>query len=361
MSRMKISTRVAVAIIERAMQSENVRDAIWYGAKEFFTQHHCQASTPGLQKLPGQYFHNGVSEPDATENKCPIFITARFRSGSTFLWNLLRNISSTTAYYEPLNENRWYMAASAAAGVDDTHIGVEDYRQEYAGMEALDRHFREEWSFRELYMDHTYYDPALFHYLTYLVEHAEGHPVLQFNRMDFRLPWLRANFPAAKIIHLYRHPRETWMSILSKAGSDIPLVGEWGHEYYKNLFYTYEWANDLKRVFSFLEHDASRHPYEIHYHLWRLSFNFGVYYSDYSLSYEELVEKFPMQLSKVLNIVGIEDADFGKMLKMNKGKAKYRWHEYASTDWFEEIEQRCEREQRAFFAGSGENRSIHLA
>ena len=39
-----------------------------------------------------------------------IFITGRFRSGSTLLWNLFRNTLGVTSYYEPLNERRWFDA-----------------------------------------------------------------------------------------------------------------------------------------------------------------------------------------------------------------------------------------------------------
>src|SRR5437763_16548303 len=38
----------------------------------------------------------------------PIFITGRFRSGSTLLWNIFRHIPGCTAYYEPLNERMWF-------------------------------------------------------------------------------------------------------------------------------------------------------------------------------------------------------------------------------------------------------------
>jgi hypothetical protein len=38
----------------------------------------------------------------------PIFITARFRTGSTLLWNAFRHVRGCTSYYEPLNERRWF-------------------------------------------------------------------------------------------------------------------------------------------------------------------------------------------------------------------------------------------------------------
>ena len=38
----------------------------------------------------------------------PIIITGRFRSGSTLLWNIFRDLPECTAYYEPFNERRWF-------------------------------------------------------------------------------------------------------------------------------------------------------------------------------------------------------------------------------------------------------------
>jgi hypothetical protein len=36
----------------------------------------------------------------------PVFVTGRFRSGSTLMWSLFRNVPGCTAFYEPLNERR---------------------------------------------------------------------------------------------------------------------------------------------------------------------------------------------------------------------------------------------------------------
>ena len=63
-------------------------------------------------------------------------------------------------------------------------------------------------------MDEDFWDPDLKRYVEILIERAPGRPVLQFNRIDFRLPWFRRHFPDAKIVHLYRHPRDQWCSAL---------------------------------------------------------------------------------------------------------------------------------------------------
>lgn len=63
----------------------------------------------------------------------PVFVTARFRTGSTLLWNIFRHVDDCTAYYEPLNERRWFDHSLRREWVDPTHTGVEDYWREYDG------------------------------------------------------------------------------------------------------------------------------------------------------------------------------------------------------------------------------------
>jgi hypothetical protein len=38
---------------------------------------------------------------DAPAGPAPIFVTGRFRSGTTLLWNIFRHIDGCTSYYEP--------------------------------------------------------------------------------------------------------------------------------------------------------------------------------------------------------------------------------------------------------------------
>jgi hypothetical protein len=54
-----------------------------------------------------------------------IIITGRFRSGSTLLWNLFRNLEGITAYYEPFNERRWFDPHTRGDRVDPTHKKVD--------------------------------------------------------------------------------------------------------------------------------------------------------------------------------------------------------------------------------------------
>jgi len=204
----------------------------------------------------------------------PIFISARFRSGSTFLWNIFRHIEQCTAYYEPLNEYKFFIDKNKPSKVNPSHLGVADYQREYSGLDHLDEFYKEHWIDTNLYMNNESYDPSLERYISGLVGHAKGTAVLQFNRMDFRLPWLRAHYPKAKILHMYRHPRQQWISVQGKKGYvavDYPYTGDEG----LFLFYTTVWCNDLKKHFPFLEPTLVSHPYALHYYLWKLSYLFG--------------------------------------------------------------------------------------
>src|SRR5262245_50341535 len=81
----------------------------------------------------------GQSPADAhvADRGRPIFITARFRTGSTLLWNIFRHVDGCTAYEEPLNERRWFDPAVRGVWVDRTHQGVSDYWSEYDGLSEL--------------------------------------------------------------------------------------------------------------------------------------------------------------------------------------------------------------------------------
>ena len=130
------------------------------------------------------------------------------------MWNLFRHVDGCTAYYEPLNERRWFDPATRGTNVDRTHRGVEDYWKEYEDLEVLGHYYREDWIGRALYMSASSWDPALTAYVKTLVRSARGRAVLQFNRIDFRLKWFRRTFPTAILVHLYRHPRDQWCSTL---------------------------------------------------------------------------------------------------------------------------------------------------
>ena len=277
-----------------------------------------------------------------TNHQPPIFITARFRSGSTLLWNIFRHVQGCTSFYEPLNERRWFDPATRGTRVDSTHLGVDDYWREYEGLEALGRWYREEWTSRRLFMDHHDWDAGLAEYIGALIAAAPQRAALQFNRVDFRLSWLRRHFPQATIVHLYRHPRDQWCSTLVDPARVPPTatVEEFAaHDGY----YLLSWARDLSYYFPFLDPRLASHPYELFYYLWRLSFMFGTRWAHASVSFEKLCASPSTEIPALMEAVGITRYSLPSLASLiERPDPNKTWTRYAAHDWFAAHERRCE-------------------
>ena len=278
-----------------------------------------------------------------------ILITGRFRSGSTLLWNLFRHVEGVTSYYEPLNERRWFDPALRGDRTDATHLHVSDYWKEYDGLQVLGDYYREEWIGRNLCMGPDAWDPDLKRYVEILVERAPGRPALQFNRIDFRLPWFRRNFPNAKIVHLYRHPRDQWCSSLMDVRC-FPCDGKMSDFAAHDKFYLLTWAADLKYQFPFLNPAGVRHPYELFYYIWKLSYLYGRRYAHYSLAFEDLVADPETRLCELFRVAGVRQFDVGKLKDLVARPALGKWKEYAEDEWFRRQEEVCETVLAEFFA-----------
>jgi hypothetical protein len=74
----------------------------------------------------------GSARHDAPPNyRGTVFITGRFRTGSTLVWNLFRHVDQAVSYYEPLNERKWFDPSTRGDRLDPTHRDVDDYWREY--------------------------------------------------------------------------------------------------------------------------------------------------------------------------------------------------------------------------------------
>jgi hypothetical protein len=282
-----------------------------------------------------------------------IIITARFRSGSTLLWNIYRNIEGCTAYFEPFHPRRPFDPLTRGNYTSPSHRKVSDYWQEYDGLEELGTYFNREWHARNLLMTATAWNPDMKRYVELLIEKAPGRPVLQFNRIDFRLPWFRQHFPRATFIHLYRHPRDQWYSSLRnpKIFTKTSSVAEFAqHDHYSIR----EWAFDLKPHFPFLDWKVVSHPYEMFYFLWKLSYVFGVKYSHYSMAFENLIEDSEKQLEELCRVSNIKMQNIERMKSVIVRVPVGQWKEYADDEWFRKYEEKCETILEKFLVKSHE-------
>lgn len=278
---------------------------------------------------------------DIIDNNNVTFITGRFRSGSTLLWNILRDVPDTTSYYEPFNERRWFDTDKRGKGIDSTHLGVEDYWREYDGLDFLARFFKDSWGDEKLYMTASSWEPCMMHYIDELIRAGDKRVTLQFNRLDFRLDWVRQHYPNARIIHVYRNPREQWLSYIKSAdrcgpADDFSSLGN------KDFFYLRRWGRDLRYIFPFLDENCLTHLYELFYLIWRLSYNHGLTYADCSISMEDLAKNTEASLSKVFSLINIEKELIAQACFKVKNIPAQRWQDYAHDSWFKGQEERCE-------------------
>jgi hypothetical protein len=273
------------------------------------------------------------SPPRGHDGPGPVFITARFRSGSTLLWNLMRNTPGITAYYEPLHPTLQLAPDQRVPVQDPTHYDVDDYWTEYRRIENLETWYAEPWYRQDLYLDALDWKPALNAYLQVLIRSALHRPVLQFNRVDFRLDWLRHVFPQARLVHLFRHPRDQWLSALRNPaafGPHDPPEQFVQHDY----FFLIDWVSDLSLRFPVLDWKLVQHPYRMFYLLWKLSYIWGKAYSGYSVAYEQLLAAPRPTITELFEFLDLDPRFVPQIAQMVRPSGNSKWRSYADPAWF---------------------------
>ena len=307
---------------------------------------------PKINALSGAQPYQGLGVAGDSGNDCSdaVFVTGRFRSGSTLLWNIFRQLDTATAFYEPFNERRWFDEGSRGDRVDNTHLGVSDYWREYNGLEKLAPLYDDDWTSRNLYMDSDFWAPRMQQYIECLIRHAKGRALLQFNRIDFRLPWIRHHFPQCPILHIYRHPSDQWCSTLKDIKRFPADAG--GFQEFRRFdgFYLMRWVKDLRFHFPFLSDEDNEHPYRCFYYLWKLSYLFGRQYAQHSICFEQLIEKPQAVLEPILNALQFEVRDWSEIESVIEKPNVGRWEQYESDAWFLRHESHCENVLRDYFA-----------
>jgi hypothetical protein len=197
-------------------------------------------------------------------------------------------------------------------------------------------------------------DWDLHRYISEMVKGASGKTVLQFNRVDFRLPWLKRIFPQSIFVHIFRHPRDQWISTLIDPKCFGPDSGDLVAFEKGDWFYLRMWVRDLQHWFPFLK-DWSRHPYYHFYFLWKLSFLFGKSYCQHSIQFEVLVTQPHTVLEPLFADLEIYNPNWNKILPIIAAPKMGKWKDYAPESWFMDIESECEEEMQLFFGWGNDN------
>lgn len=200
-------------------------------------------------------------EPVAPDDDGPVFLVGWWRSGTTFLWNLLRQDPRYTGYFEPFHPHLdVHLAEGRDDDVDPTHRGVEDYWTEYRDLprDPLQEAWRPWFGRSRLHLDAEEDARDLRAYVDLLVDEADARPVLKVVRGPFRARWLRAAYPEATLVHVVRNPRSVWTSMVGREAEGEEKVAAERHGLFHGLVRT---AHELG-----IRED--RHLYRVLYHAW---------------------------------------------------------------------------------------------
>lgn len=210
-----------------------------------------------------------------------IFISGRFRSGTSMLWNIFNHLPQYCAYYEPLHPNLIQHIHYVFPKQD--HLGIDDYWHNYRQLPDLADHYSKNFGQSRLYLEKHDNYPELKHYIQYLINSATDKiPVLQFNRVDLRLSWLKNNFPQATIIHINRSVYPLWIS----ARKHLQTESEKHDESHVDAYDLLQWSADLASHFPMLQHQHNRSSYFRHYFIEKLAQQMAKAHADLSVNLE---------------------------------------------------------------------------
>ena len=120
------------------------------------------------------------------------------------LWNLFNQLPQYCAWYEPLHTNLIKHITHVKPKKD--HLGIDDYWHNYRSLNELSQYHKAEFGYDRLLLEKHEKHAKLTQYIEYIISQSKQKiPVLQFNRMDLRLGWLRNKFPNVRIIHFFSH------------------------------------------------------------------------------------------------------------------------------------------------------------
>jgi glycosyltransferase involved in cell wall biosynthesis len=268
----------------------------------------------------------------------PILITGRFRSGTTLLWKLFRQLDKTVAFYNPLHEYlKSYVEYPIQA--DPSHLVVKPYFDEYRDIFDIVSLHRSEFSSHKLLLEEEQEYPELQTFIrSLLLSVPSGKiPVLQFNNIDFRLAWLKQKFPNVRLLHIFRNPRHQWLSELSSFSSDIDKTIEFDH------FFSVTWARDIYKHFPFLATPQIKHAYQRFYYIWKLSYLSGKRLADLSVSYEDVLQEPTKLLGKILRFANLySDKNLDICQNMIVSRPDHALRKEKNNFELAEIEQACE-------------------
>jgi hypothetical protein len=236
-----------------------------------------------------------------------VFVSGDFSSGTTVLFTLFRETGDFYCLYEPLHEKLPEYLVYPLRPDEGHHVNVDPYFKEFRGFRDVSRLFRPEWAVSRLQLGHDDEAPELERYLRYLVGEAsrrEPRVMLKENRIAFRLGWLRARFPEARIVHVYREKDKQWGSILRRGQEWLGRedIGQGSPDF--EGFNVGTFCNDLASTYPELAAERSTSGYERFSKLWDLSFEEQRRNAHVTVGLHELIRDFDATCGRIGEAIG---------------------------------------------------------
>jgi len=238
-----------------------------------------------------------------------VFVSGLYSSGTTLLFTLFRQSEGCLPLYEPLHEKLDTFVRRQPKEVYEHHFFVDGYFTEYRGFRRISELFSSEWGQRGFHLPAEAQEDGLYRYLTYLIGTGltrEPAVVLKDPRFSFRLPWLRANFPQARVVHVHRDPDAQWQSIVGRIQRHLGRedIGQASPAF--SGFGVATWCDDLAPTFPELEESRFTTGHERFRALWERSKSEQERHADVTVSLADLKERFEPTCARISEAIGFE-------------------------------------------------------
>lgn len=237
-----------------------------------------------------------------------VFVSGDFCSGSTLLFTLFRATEEYYCLYEPLHE-RLLEYLIWPLRTYEHHYFVGNYFEELKRFKRVPELFDPRWGTQDLYLDEHDEADGLYRYLSYLIDEASSRRakvLIKENRLPFRLAWLKARFPNAKVVHIRRDPESQWKSIVKRGQAQLGRedIGQ-GSVHFPG-FNVARWCEDLKNRFPQLKPECSSSGFERFSKLWQASDDQQRRHADISIDYRTLTHDFEAVCAQLRATLGCE-------------------------------------------------------
>jgi len=298
-----------------------------------------------------------LGEPRTAAGGAPVVLTARFRTGSTMLWDIFARCGKYHSLYEPFHPDLvravYYQVKPS---VSHSRVG-RSYWEEYRSydFERLKALHRSRFAFENLWMSREIDDPEMREYLQFLHSQAPRPVVFQFNRVDFRLDWIRSAFPGSPILHLWRNPRDQWLSGIKLPTERFTLYDRiWSTNLHPYISLFPQFPERRKSEIKWLPlRKRPAEDYRLSFLLWLLSMLWAAAYADLSIAYEDLVADPVSTINRAAETLGL-DLDVspvehivfkGSVGSWRRPQKTGRWLKRYSPprpdSWYRAIEEEC--------------------